>query len=152
MTQVIFQAKLNSYADKFREQKNGAKVLLKEVPDPQRFGVAQIADNKVIAIEEKPKKPKSNYCVTGLYFYDNRVVDFAKNLAPSARGEYEIVDLNNNYLNRGELVAEEIKGEWIDAGTFESLHRASVIAREHKLGITGVKPKKALLREIGISH
>ncbi len=126
-------------SDSIKSFKTGAKVFAKKVHDPERFGVIEMKDGKVISVEEKPKVPKSDLAQIGFYIYDNRVVDFAKNLIPSSRGEYEIVDLNNRYLKNGELVAEELKGEWIDAGTFESLHRASVIAREYKLGIRDMK-------------
>lgn len=117
---------------------SGAKIFAKKVHDPERFGVVEMDGNgKVITLEEKPAKPKSNYAQTGFYLYDNRAVGFAKSLTPSDRGELEIVDLNNKYLELGELQAEVIEGEWIDAGTFESLHRASCIVREHELGIKG---------------
>lgn len=113
----------------------GAKVFAKKVHDPERFGVIEIENGKVITAQEKPDNPKSNYAQVGFYLYDNKVVDFAKNLKKSPRGELEIVDLNKKYLENNELYAELLKGEWIDAGTFESLHKASIIAREHKLGI-----------------
>lgn len=144
-------------SDSVKSFKSGAKVFAKKVHDPERFGVIEMKNGKVISVEEKPKVPKSDLAQIGFYIYDNRVVDFAKNLTSSTRGEYEIVDLNNRYLEKGELSAEILKGEWIDAGTFESLHRASVIAREHKLGIkipesklniTINKTKKATLERI----
>lgn len=122
-------------SDSVKSFKSGAKVFAKKVHDPERFGVIEMINGKVISVEEKPKVPKSNLAQIGFYIYDNKVVEYAKNLTLSSRGEYEIVDLNNHYLTKGELIAEELKGEWIDAGTFESLHRASVIAREYKLGI-----------------
>ncbi|MDD5071535.1 MAG: sugar phosphate nucleotidyltransferase [Patescibacteria group bacterium] len=115
--------------------KGGGKIFAKEVPDPERFGIVEFdKDRKVISIEEKPKNPKSNYCVTGLYIYDKRVVEAAKNLAPSARGETEIVDLHNWYLKKGELEVAVVKGEWIDAGTFDSLLRAQNFAKEKMQG------------------
>lgn len=111
--------------------KKGARVFTKEVPDPERFGVVEFDQNKkAISIEEKPKKPKSNFCVTGLYVYDNRVVKIAKNLKPSHRLEYEITDINKWYLKMGELDVEIVKGEWIDAGTFDSLLEAQKLAKE----------------------
>jgi glucose-1-phosphate thymidylyltransferase len=121
----IFQANLKSYASKFLSQKSGARILLKEVPDPHRFGVAQVSDTKVIRIDEKPKKPKSNYAVTGLYFYDNNVFDIIRTLKPSARGELEITDVNNAYIAKGQLEYDIIEGWWSDAGTFESLSRVN---------------------------
>ncbi len=114
--------------------RGGAKIFAKEMEDARRFGVVEFdQNNKVISLEEKPETPKSNYAQTGFYMYDNRVVEFTKRLKPSKRGELEIVDLNNVYLEKGELQAEMIKGEWIDAGTIESLYRAGVIVREKKL-------------------
>jgi len=121
----IFQAQLKEYADKFTAQKTGARVLLKQVQQPQRFGVAQIHNNKVINIEEKPSKPKSNYIVTGIYFYDAGVFDIIKTLKPSGRGELEITDVNNAYIAKGQLEYDILDGWWTDAGTFESLERAN---------------------------
>jgi len=106
--------------------KEGATVFLKQVPDPQRFGVAIFNGKKeIIKIEEKPKKPKSNFAVTGLYIYDNQVFDIIHTCKPSARGELEITDVNNAYLKEGKLKWFELKGFWSDAGTFESLFRSS---------------------------
>jgi len=120
-----------------RNFSSGARIFAKKVSDPERFGVVECdATGKVISLEEKPAHPKSNYAQTGLYIYDNQVVEFAKSLKPSVRGELEIVDLHNIYLSRGELQVEIIQGEWIDAGTVESLYRASQVVREHKLGMT----------------
>jgi len=127
---------------------SGAKIFAKKVHDPERFGVVEMDDNgKVISLEEKPLQPKSNYAQTGFYLYDNRAVSFAKSLKPSARGELEIVDLNNKYFKLGDLQSEVIEGEWIDAGTFESLHRASIIVREHELGMEGGSNLKIRLRQ-----
>jgi glucose-1-phosphate thymidylyltransferase len=117
----IFQANLKSYADSFIAQKTGARILLKQVPNPQRFGVAQVSGNKVISIEEKPKEPKSGYAVTGIYFYDASVFDIIRTLKPSARGELEISDVNNAYIAKGQLMYDVLDGWWSDAGTFESL-------------------------------
>jgi glucose-1-phosphate thymidylyltransferase len=111
----------------------GAKILLKEVPDPERFGVAELRDGKVISIEEKPKQPKSNYCVTGFYCYDNQVFEIIKNLKPSHRGELEITDVNNLYVKQGSMTYKMIKGEWTDAGTFDSLLKASNLAAKINL-------------------
>jgi len=114
-----------------RDFKKGSKIFAKPVSDPERFGVVEIdKNNKAISIEEKPKKPKSNLCVTGLYVYDNRVVDVAKKLKPSDRGEIEITDVNKWFLDKGELEVATVKGEWIDAGTFDSLLRAQNFAKE----------------------
>ncbi|MBI4447593.1 NTP transferase domain-containing protein [Candidatus Woesearchaeota archaeon] len=103
--------------------KNGAKIFLKEVVDPERFGVAKLDGKKVVDIEEKPKKPKSNLAVTGLYIFDNKIFDIIKNLKPSARGELEITDVNNAYLKLGEMTYEILKGYWSDMGQFESLRK-----------------------------
>jgi len=119
----IFEENLKKAIDDFQKQiekqGKGAKIILKQVPE--RFGVVEFKENKVVGIEEKPKKPKSNWMVTGFYLYDNRVFDFINKLRPSARGEYEITDLNNIYLKEGSLTYYKTKGEWIDAGTFDSL-------------------------------
>lgn len=121
----IFQKNLKSYADKFIAQKKGGRVLLKQVDDPERFGVAELSGDKVIGIEEKPKKPKSDYAVTGIYFYDANVFEIIRTLKPSARGELEVTDINNAYIARGQLEYDIIDGWWTDAGTFESLSRAN---------------------------
>jgi len=126
----IFQDGLDVYAKRFMEQKAGARVLLKRVPDPHRFGVAEVAGGKVIGIEEKPKRPKSDYAVTGVYFYDEEVFDIIKTLRPSARGEMEITDVNNAYLARGSLAYDVLDGWWTDAGTFDSLKRANELVEE----------------------
>lgn len=110
---------------KFRERSVGARVLLKEVPDPERFGVPVLEGERVIRIEEKPKAPRTRYAVTGIYMYDNRVYDFARTLKPSGRGELEITDVNNRYIEEGTLAHDFLQGWWTDAGTFESLHHAS---------------------------
>lgn len=105
---------------------SGALVFAKEVPDPERFGVVEFtADRHVLSLEEKPSQPKSNYAVVGLYVYDNRVVEYASNLTPSARGEIEITDLNNVYLKNGNLKVNTFDGLWEDAGTFDSLLRVA---------------------------
>lgn len=127
----IFQANLKKYADSFLAQKTGAKLLLKKVPNPQRFGVAQISDTRVVRIDEKPKKPASDYAVTGIYFYDCTVFDIIRTLKPSARGELEITDVNNAYIARGQLAYDILDGWWTDAGTFESLNKANeLVAKE----------------------
>jgi len=130
----------NIYTDDFTDAvsnfEKGAKIFVTKVPDPERFGVVEIDKaGKVISLEEKPHSPKSSLIQTGLYLYDEKAVQLAKSLKPSIRGELEIVDLNNLYLANGELQADILKNEWIDAGTFESLHQASCIVREYKLGL-----------------
>lgn len=130
----IFEGNIASAVKDFEKQSMGAKLFLKKVTDPQRFGVAEIRGKKVIGIEEKPKKPKSSYAVTGLYMYDSQVFDIIKTLKPSRRGELEITDVNNFYIKQGTATFEFIKGFWSDAGTFESLLRASnLVARKSAL-------------------
>ncbi len=127
----IFQANLKNYADKFISQKTGARILLKQVSHPQRFGVAQISNGKITGIDEKPEKPKSDYIVTGVYFYDASVFDIIRTLKPSARGELEITDVHNAYVKKGQLAYDILDGWWSDAGTFESLNRANeLVAKE----------------------
>ncbi|NDG26826.1 MAG: spore coat protein, partial [Proteobacteria bacterium] len=121
----IFSDDLTPFVNSFSEQKEGAKVLLKEVSDPQRFGVAELQGNRIISIEEKPKTPKSNYAVTGIYFYDSSVFKMIKTLKPSARGELEITDVNNHYIKLGTLTCDFFKGAWTDAGTFDSFFTAN---------------------------
>lgn len=125
----------NIFEDDFSQEisnfHGGGKVFAKKVPDPERFGVVQFDKNgRAIRIEEKPKKWISDYALTGLYIYDNRVVEIAKKVNPSARGELEITDIHNWYLKRGELEVAMVKGEWIDAGTFDSLLKAQLLAKE----------------------
>jgi glucose-1-phosphate thymidylyltransferase len=114
----------------FNEQKGGAKIILKEVHDPERFGVAELKGDKVLSIEEKPKHPKSNLAVIGIYLYDARVFDIIKTLEPSDRGELEITDVNNWYIRDGSMTCEVLEGWWTDAGTFESLLRAANLVAE----------------------
>ncbi len=109
----------------FRKQKEGAKILLKEVPDPERFGVPEIVDDKIIRIEEKPKIPKSKYAVIGIYMYDGKVFDIIRTLKPSQRGELEISDVSNTYIREGKMTHDILEGWWSDAGTFESLLRTN---------------------------
>jgi len=121
----VFEDNLKDYADRFISQKAGARVLLKQVPNPQRFGVALISDDKIIGIEEKPKKTKSDYAIIGIYFYDASVFDIIRKLKPSDRGELEITDVNNAYIAKNQLAYDILEGWWTDAGTFESLDRAN---------------------------
>ena len=121
----IFQSSLKTHAQRFLDQGGGARLLLKHVPDPQRFGVAEIRDGKVLGIEEKPKQPKSDCAITGIYFYDDEVFNIIRTLKPSGRGELEITDVNNSYIRKGQLAYDTLDRWWTDAGTFESLARAN---------------------------
>jgi len=121
----IIERDIRAAADKFRRQARGAHILLKEVPDAERFGVAEVAGDRIVGIEEKPKVPKSNYAVTGIYMYDPTVFDKIKTLVPSGRGELEITDVNNAYIQEGAMTFSYLEGWWTDAGTFESLLRAA---------------------------
>ncbi len=126
----LIEDDIQPFVKKFEQQEKGARILLKEVPDAQRFGVVELSGKKVISIEEKPKKPKSRYAVTGIYMYDSEVFNIIKTLKPSGRGELEITDVNNAYLKKERLEYDILKGYWTDAGTFESLHRASCLVAE----------------------
>ena len=121
----IFEDPLTEYVKNFAVQKAGARIILKEVADPERFGVAELKGDRVIGIEEKPQKPRSNLAVTGVYMYDSQVFEIIHTLKPSARGEMEITDVNNAYIQRGDLAYDIFKGWWTDAGTFESWHLAN---------------------------
>ena len=121
----IIEKNIVKAVEEFEQQPGGAKILLKEIPDPERFGVAELDGDRIKRIVEKPKEPKSNLAVVGIYFYDSRVFDFIDQLEPSGRGELEITDVNNMYLERGELSYGILDGWWTDAGTFESLLRAN---------------------------
>src|SRR3990167_992928 len=125
----------NIFEDNFSEAitsfRSGGRVFAKEVPDPERFGVVMFDENKrAVSIEEKPEQPTSNFAVTGLYIYDNTVVQKVKTLAPSSRGELEITDLNNVYLREGTLDVAFVAGKWFDTGTFESLYEATQFVRD----------------------
>ena len=126
----IIEGNLRKAAGDFFTQKSGAKLLLKEVHDPERFGVVRFENDKITEIIEKPTDPPSNLAVTGIYFYDRDVFEFCNSLEPSARGELEITDVNNFYLKRGDLTHEVLEGWWTDAGTFDSLLRASKMIDE----------------------
>ncbi len=121
----ILQKGIRPYVEAFKRQPVGARILLKKVSDPERFGVATLRLGKVIRIVEKPKKPESDTVVTGIYMYDGQVFDIIKTLKPSGRGEMEITDVNNAYIERGQMAYNVLSGWWSDCGTFESLHRAS---------------------------
>jgi len=117
----LIEKNIRKAVEAFRMQKEGAKILLKEVPDPERFGVPELKGDQVVRIEEKPKEPKSKYAVIGIYLYDATVFDMIKSLKPSQRGELEITDVNNRYIERGMMTWDILDGWWTDAGTFESL-------------------------------
>jgi glucose-1-phosphate thymidylyltransferase len=136
----IIEGGIREAAEEFRAQKDGAHILLKEVPDAERFGVAEIAGGKIVGIEEKPTHPKTNYAVTGVYMFDQTVFDKIKTLVPSNRGELEITDVNNAYIREGSMTFSFLDGWWTDAGTFDSLLRAAnLVARsvEKKLALEG---------------
>ncbi len=120
----LIEGSIAQAVNDFRKQKEGAKILLKEVPDPERFGVPEIVDGKIVGIEEKPKVPKSRYAVIGIYMYDARVFDIIRTLKPSDRGELEITDVSNAYIREGKMTYDFLEGWWSDAGTFDSLLRA----------------------------
>jgi glucose-1-phosphate thymidylyltransferase len=126
----IIQYNIAKAVRDFERQEKGAKILLKEVHDPERFGVAELEGERVVKIVEKPKAPKSNKAVIGIYMYDARVFEIIKTLKPSERGELEITDVNNWYIRDGSMSFETLQGWWTDAGTFESLHRASCLVAE----------------------
>jgi len=126
----IIERNIRGAVDAFRRQGRGAKIMLKEVPDPQRFGVPELDGDRVVRIVEKPKAPKSNYAIIGIYLYDDTVFDIVKTLKPSERGELEITDVNNAYIERGEMTWEILDGWWTDAGTFDSLLRASQLVAQ----------------------
>jgi glucose-1-phosphate thymidylyltransferase len=121
----IIEKNIRRAVKNFQKQKEGAKILLKEVSDPQRFGVPELRGDRIIRIEEKPKEPKSQYAVIGVYLYDNDVFNIIKTLKPSNRGELEITDVNNRYIEKGLMTWDILEGWWTDAGTFESLLRAN---------------------------
>jgi glucose-1-phosphate thymidylyltransferase len=126
----IIQGNIRAAVNSYLRQERGAKILLKKVPDPQRFGVPELNGNRVLKIEEKPAVPKSEYAVIGIYLYDPRVFEIIRTLKPSGRGELEITDVNNAYIERDEMSWDELAGWWTDAGTFESLLRASNLVAE----------------------
>ncbi|HEX5705384.1 MAG TPA: sugar phosphate nucleotidyltransferase [Pyrinomonadaceae bacterium] len=126
----IIQGNIREAADAYREQGGGAKILLKQVSDPERFGVPELDGQRVLRIDEKPKQPKSEYAVIGIYMYDSAVFNIIRTLKPSGRGELEITDVNNAYISRGEMTWDKLDGWWTDAGTFESLLHASNLVAE----------------------
>ncbi len=126
----IIEGSIALAVEDFRRQERGAKVLLKQVPDAERFGVAEIERDRIVSIEEKPAKPKSNYAVAGIYMYDETVFDKTRTLKPSARGELEITDVNNAYIQEGTMTFNYLEGWWTDAGTFDSLLRAGNLVHD----------------------
>ena len=140
----IIEKSIRQAVEAFGAQGSGARILLKEVPDAERFGVAEIADDRIVSIEEKPRQPKSNYAVTGIYMYDATVFDKIHTCVPSSRGELEITDVNNAYIREGTMAFSYLDGWWTDAGTFDSLLRAANLvadkARAHNeaAGMTGM--------------
>jgi glucose-1-phosphate thymidylyltransferase len=134
----IIEGNIAAAVRAYEAQGGGAKIILKRVPDPERFGVPELSGQKVVQIEEKPAAPKSEYAVIGIYMYDGEVYDIIRTLRPSGRGELEITDVNNAYIERQAMTWEELEGWWTDAGTFESLLRASNLVAEtgaNKMGL-----------------
>lgn len=134
----IIEGSIRPAVENFRRQERGARILLKKVPDAERFGVAEINGNRIVGIEEKPLKPKSNYAVTGIYLYDETVFDKVKQLVPSNRGELEITDVNNAYIREQSMSFDYLEGWWTDAGTFDSLLRAANLVKESREAMEGV--------------
>ncbi|HTV74655.1 MAG TPA: sugar phosphate nucleotidyltransferase [Candidatus Acidoferrales bacterium] len=130
----IIEDDITPYVRAFEQQPSGARLLLKETSDPRRFGVPEIVGERIIRIEEKPLVPKSSFAVIGVYMYDDRVFDFCRALKPSARGELEITDVNNAYIDEGDLRFDVLPGWWTDAGQFESLHLASTLVAKKRQG------------------
>jgi glucose-1-phosphate thymidylyltransferase len=126
----IVQDSIEPYIRTFEREGSGARILLKEVADPERFGCPEFDGDRIVRIEEKPERPKSRYAVTGIYLYDDKVFDYCRRLTPSARGELEITDVNNAYLEAGQLRYDILKGWWADAGQFESLFRAGSLVAQ----------------------
>ncbi len=126
----IIEKNIKKQVENFERQKKGAKILLQKVHDPQRFGVPVFNGDKIVKIEEKPREPKSEYAVTGIYMYDSRVFEIIKTLKPSNRGELEITDVNNDYIEKGEMSWDILDGWWTDAGTLDSLLYAGKMAAE----------------------
>jgi len=130
----LIEGSIEKEVEKFEKQPEGARILIKEVSFPERFGVVELDGDKIINIEEKPSVPKTNYVVTGIYMYDSQVFDVIKTLKPSGRGELEITDVNNSYLKKDQLSYSVLDGWWTDAGTFESLLRANQLIAEKNAG------------------
>ena len=134
----IFERTIKLSVERFKQQEKGARVLLKSVNDPERFGIAALDEYHVLSIEEKPKQPKSNYAVVGAYFYDSQVFDIIRGISLSERGEYEITSVNNDYIKRGQLEYDVVQGGWTDAGTFESWIEANQMLLKNDNRLLGV--------------
>ena len=134
----IIEGNIRKSVTEFQKQEKGARILLKEVPDPQRFGVPNFHNGRVVSIEEKPEDPGSNFAVIGIYMYDEQVFDIVRGLVPSKRNELEITDVNNAYIEAGCLEADILEGWWSDAGTFESLHKVSNLVAETEANKTNM--------------
>jgi glucose-1-phosphate thymidylyltransferase len=154
----VFEDPIAPWVARFRKQKRGGRVVLKKVPDPQRYGVAELSRDgrSVVQITEKPRTPRSDLAVTGIYFYDAGVFDLVRRLRPSARGELEITEVNNGYRRRGELQHDVMQGWWTDAGTFESLQRANALLHQAGAGpraaaSTPARPKGAKARRRAVA-
>ncbi|XEC95265.1 sugar phosphate nucleotidyltransferase [Paenibacillus tarimensis] len=126
----VFHDSIVPFVNNYRKQPSGAKLLIQNVHDPQRYGVPELVDDKIVSIEEKPQQPKSSYAVTGIYMYDSRVFEVIRTLKPSSRGELEITDVNNAYIRTNELSYDILQGWWTDAGTHVSLTRANELAKD----------------------
>lgn len=126
----VFSEDISPYVDNFQKQQVGAKILISKVPDPERYGVPELQDGRIIRIEEKPTSPRSPYAVTGIYMYDKNVFDIVDKLQPSGRGELEITDVNNGYIELGTLTYDVLLGWWTDAGTHASYAKANEWAQE----------------------
>ena len=131
----LIEGSIAEAAQDFAKQKTGAKILLKEVHDASRFGVAELDGDRIIGIEEKPEHPKTNLAVTGIYMYDATVFEKCRHLKPSRRGELEITDVNNAYIREGTMSFNYLSGWWTDAGTFDSLRRATNLVAETRIGV-----------------
>ncbi|HYI94329.1 MAG TPA: sugar phosphate nucleotidyltransferase [Bryobacteraceae bacterium] len=142
----LLEKSVKSAVDAFLQQSSGARILLKEVPDAERFGVAELNGDRIVGIEEKPSKPKSHFAVTGIYMYDASVFDKIKTLKPSGRGELEITDVNNAYIREGTLSYSVLDGWWTDAGTFDSLLRAANLVS----GSERTRPEETSTQAAGI--
>jgi glucose-1-phosphate thymidylyltransferase len=145
----IIEGNILSAVNAYRQQGGGAKIILKKVSDPQRFGVPRLDGNKVLCIDEKPEVPQSDYAVIGIYMYDEKVYDIIRALIPSGRGELEITDVNNAYITRNQMTWEELEGWWTDAGTFESLLHASTLVAEtgaNKISISSAQTRRPARR------
>lgn len=139
----LVERSIRPYVERFAAQSSGAKILLKKVDDPWRFGVPELQGDRIAGIEEKPRHPKSPYAVTGIYMYDAQVFDIIKTLRPSGRGELEITDVNNAYIARGQMTYDLLEGWWTDAGLPETLYRATTLVRERWLKEGGAPAEPA---------